>query len=180
MTQPSIQPNSGYLQPVDKHPNNFSKDGYLKPMAPVKPNNHQDSGYLEPANKKINDTYGGGSSGKYLPVSQKDTYIGPRVTSGSGVADQNYINDEPSSGYMNEDQLIDDDDENDNYLLPRHGSNMSSSTVDSTNSRTPLSKFKKLENPGSRPQRSNVHYIPPPAPILNKLSQFKSINETDV
>lgn len=165
----NLSPQDGYLMPKD-----LSKPSKIN-SANNENNNFQQSSYLEPQQvKREQDTYGGNSHLSYPPVSEKDTYLG--VPTG-----QNYINDDSlQQGYLNEDVLNElspgrylgnktefiQDDLDDSYLLPRHGSGMSS------NSAAPL--LKKLDQPGSRPKKTaNMTYLPPGAP------KFLSINPSN-
>lgn len=165
----------------------LTSTSYLQPVGQSSVSNQQ-SGYLEPSrnNQKVNkiiDTYS--------PPSQSDSRIPEEDTYIDDSGDQpvqinietpNYINDdEQDIRYINDDygNQPNINVSNDSYLLPRHASNISSSTVTSYGSNRGLLK------PQSRPASSQpkfasdkIKYVPVPAP--NKLSQLRPTDETDV
>jgi len=170
----------GYLEPINNSKqntsvgNNNTQNGYLQPS---NTQNNQ-SAYLEPSKPppKINDdTYGGANNtakkavqipitvdkGGYLNQPSSDTYLMPTSSNRpqSNSKDFEYI----------------DDDQSDTYLLPRQGSTMSSTSTNSTYLQ-PTSKYTLLD----KNRLAAKDYVPPPMPGVNKLSTFRTINETDV
>jgi len=164
---PQQQQNTGYLQPVTNP---------QKPVAP-KPIAIENSGYVIPG-KKIQDSYGGSASQSYV-TEKKDTYINEDEYDVNNPFFEKNIEQQKT-----EFEYIDDNNQPDGYLMPRLGSNISSSTVNST---TPLVKKGPSEFQPAKKNKFEMNfkkksYAPSPPPIKStKLSEFKpNLSETDV
>jgi hypothetical protein len=171
----------GYLEPINSSKQNNStasknaQDGYLQPSN----NQNNQSAYLEPSKpppKANEDTYGGVTNNNkkiavQIPITvEKESYLNqPSVDTYLMPTSSN----RPQSNSKDFEYI--DDDQSDTYLLPRHGSNMSSTSTNSTYLQ-PTSKYTLLD----KNRLSAKDYVPPPMTGGNKLSTFRTINETDV
>jgi hypothetical protein len=164
--------NSGYLTPSSRAATAATTNGYLEPQQHGTPNRMR-AGEMQPTTpQQKHDTYGGVLESPWKKMNQlPDTYINDDFKQGT------YINDDFDR------EKNRSNNSNSNYVMPqRHGSNLSSATVNSTTSSTaPLTAHKLT-------QSSKVNYAPPPpssAHVLgtNKLSRFKvpsNVPESDV
>jgi len=166
------QQNTGYLQPVNNR---------QKPEAP-RPVTNGNSSYVTPvSSRKVEDSYGGSASQSYV-ADQKDTYINEDAEDDYDV--NNPFLEKLSPVQTTDFDYIDDEKQPGGYLMPRLGSNISSSTVNST---APLVKGGPSEFQPEKKSKFDMKfkkksYAPSPPPIKStKLTEFRpNLSETDV